>query len=170
MAVTPIDPGFAFDQVEGAEPQIDGLGTLTIGDKCNAAETKFFKSKTVEFVASGADVQSSLVSVAKGMPPGVGFVDEGNGKVHLEGVVSNGIIPDYPVDIYDLSEPTVEATGGTPGTYKLGQQDNIYVKFDVTFESSHISKGAITFPMYVVKDWNNERQALLDLVEEKYGE
>lgn len=168
MAVIPVDPNFAFGQVENIQSSEDGAGTFKNGDKANAAETLQFKSKSVFFIATGVDTQGSLISTATGMPPGISFVDAGNGEVYLEGIPSNGIIPDYDVSIYDLNQPII-SSGGTPGSYTLGDQVNIYVKFDVTFRSQHINIGTQTFPLYVIKDWNNEKNALLDLTERKFG-
>lgn len=169
MAVTPQNPGFAFNQVENTVTITDGLGSFINAQFVNAAETKFFRSKEVRFVASGDDKQGSLVSWAEGMPPGVDFVDLGQGRVRIEGTVSNNIIPDMPVSIYDLSEPSV-STGGVPGTYKLGDQVAIYKVFTITFKSKHLAQGQISFPMYVVKDWGNEMQALLNKVQSEYPE
>jgi len=169
MGVVAVNPNFNFGQVESVETVSDGTGSFISEDKANAAETKFFKSKTVEFVAGGDDSQGSLVSWATGMPPGVGYIDEGAGKIRLEGTPTNNIIPDFPIKIYDQNTPSV-STGGTPSSYTLGDQVNVYVEYSITFFSKHKATGSITFPMFVIKDWDNEKDGLLQKVYTEYPE
>ena len=167
MAVTVIPPNFPFGQFENTLVISDGQGTFVNEDKANAAETKPYKSKTVSFVASGDDVQASLVTTASGMPPGIAFVDEGLGKLHLDGTPANSIIPTLPVNIYD---GVTVSTGGTPASFKLGDQVNIYRVFTVTVKSKHKATGQISLPLYVVKNWNEEMNSLLDKINQLYPE
>jgi hypothetical protein len=168
MGVVAIDPGFPFgNQFAGKKTATDGLGSFTNEDKANAAETKPYESETVEFIASGVDSQGALITTATGMPPGIGFVDEGAGKLHLIGTPSNSIIPTLPTSIYEGGSVS---TGGTPSSFSLGDQDNIYKEFSVTVKSKHIATGNITLPLYVIKDWNVEKETLLNQVNRLYPE
>lgn len=168
MAVVAIPAGFPFgNQFAGKIVATDGFGSFTNEDKANAAETKPYESEQVSFVASGDDSQGSLVTTASGMPPGIGFVDEGSGKLHLIGTPSNSIIPTLPASIYDGGQVS---TGGTPSSYSLGDQVNIYQQYSVTVQSKHIATGTMTLPLYVIKDWGEEMNSLLDKVNQLYPE
>lgn len=168
MAVISIPPNFPFgNQFAGISTAIDGTGSFTNEDKANAAENKFYKSDTVSFVATGDDSQGALITTASGMPPGIGFIDQGSGSLNLEGTPSNSIIPTFPVEIYD-GQPV--STGGTPSSYSLGDQVNIYKRFDVTVRSKDKASTTITLPLYVIKDWSEEVNSLLNRVNQLYPE
>jgi len=148
----------------------DGGGSFTNETDANGAETKPLFSDIVEFGASGDDSKASLTTSASGTPPGVSGVDEGLGVLHLEGTPANSIIPTYDISLYNKDNPPTIPTGGTPATYTSGQQVNIYKKFDVTVTSSDKASASVTVPIYIVKDWNEEKNNLLASINETYPE
>jgi hypothetical protein len=148
----------------------DGGGSFTNETDANGAETKALKSDIVEFGASGDDSKGALTTTASGTPPGVSGVDEGSGKLHLAGTPSNSIIPTYDISLYAKDNPPTISTGGTPATYRVGDQVNIYKKFDVTVTSKHKASASVTVPIYIVKDWNEEKDNFLAYVDQEYPE
>lgn len=160
----------ASGQFDNAIAIVDGDGTFVNELNANAAETKEMFSDIVEFDATPDDSKARLTTVATGMPDAVIGVDEGNGVLHLEGIPNNNIIPTYDISLYDKENPPTIATGGTPATYVADDQVNIYVKFDITVTSSDVSSASVTIPLYVIKDWNEEKENLIASVQQKYPE
>lgn len=155
--------------------------TITITDRggsfvnetnANGAETKPLFSDVVRFVGTGDDKTNKLSTSASNTPPGVSGVDEGSGVLHLEGTPSNSIIPTYNfASAYEKNGgPISTGTDTVPSTYTPGQQVNIYRKYDVDVTSTDKASLTITVPCYIIKDWNGERQALLDHLNETYPE
>lgn len=151
-------------------PIVDGGGTYTNSSQINGQETKPLLSDIVEFAASSPDVQASLVTTASGMPPGVSGVDEGSGVLHLEGTPSTSIIPTFPLSIYDKENPATVSTGGTPSSYTLNDQVNIYVEFSVEVTCKHKATKKTTLSHYIIKDWNEEKDNMLAYVAETWPE
>ena len=148
----------------------DGGGSFTNSTDANGAETKPLRSDKVEFGASGDDSKGSLVTTASGTPPGVSGTDEGSGVLRLEGAPANSIIPTYDIGLYAKENTPTISTGGTPASYTLGDQVNIYKKFDVTVTSTHKASASETIPIYIVKDWNIEKDNFLAFVAQTYPE
>jgi len=170
MSVLSIPPNFPFGQFENTLTITDGLGTFVNENRANAAETKPYESKTVSFVAvGGSDSQGALVTTASGMPPGINFVDEGSGKLHLVGTPSDSIIPTYSGNVYEKGNGSV-STGGTPSSYTLGDAVNIYKEFTVTVKSKDNATAQLVLPLFVIKDWNTEMNSLVNKVNSEYPE
>jgi len=148
----------------------DGLGSFTNETDANGAETKPLVSDVVEFTASGDDKQPSITCSGSGFPPGVSGVDEGSGVFHCEGTPTDGIIPTYPIAIYDKENPLTVSTGGTPATYTLGDQVNVYKSYDVEVTGTHLASASVTVPMFIIKDWGVELQNMLDYIASTYPE
>lgn len=145
----------------------DGAGSFVTETNADCAETKPYLSEEVKFIGTGDDKTGSLVTTASGTPPGVSGSDQGSGVLYLEGTPSDNIIPQLPVSVY---EGGTVSTGGTPASYTLGDQVNIYKVFNVTVKSKHKSSAEVTIPCFVIKDWNLEKESLIQKINEEYPE
>lgn len=147
------------------------VGTFITGDRGQSVEGKPYYSKQIIFQGncSVPDTTATLVTTATGMPPGVSFVDEGSGVLHLEGTPEDSIFT--TIDNNDLYSGSSVSTGGIPGSYTLGDTDIIYKEYNVTVTSTNKCGTATEIvPLRVAKNWNAERDAFLARIDQEYPE
>lgn len=129
----------------------------------DASETIPVKSEPVFFIGDcsgppdlGPDSTSALVFSASGLPPGLAIATTGVGDGFLEGTPSDGIIPDNGIEYYDTDE---------------AKENKTFTKtFTVTVTASNGCGAASgSFPITILKNWDNDKDALLKFVEDTYG-
>lgn len=130
----------------------------------DASETIPVKSEPVFFVGDcsgppgdvGPDSTAELSFSASGLPPGLSITTTGVGDGFLEGTPADTIIPDNGIEYYETAE---------------AKENKTFTKtFNVTVTASNGCGAASgTFPITILKNWDNDKEALLKFVEETYG-
>lgn len=104
----------------------------------------------------GPDATSSLSFSASGLPPGLSISTTGSGDGFLEGTPDDSIIPDNGIDYYETEE---------------AKENKTFTKtFNVTVTASNgCGSASGSFPITILKNWDNDKEALLKFVEDTYG-
>lgn len=138
--------------------------TTNYSNGFDASEQIEVKSESVFFIGDcsgppgdvGPDATAALSFSASGLPPGLSISTTGGGDGFLEGTPADSIIPDNGIEYYDTAE---------------AKENKTFTKtFTVTVTASNGCGAASgSFPITILKNWDNDKDALLKFVEDTYG-
>lgn len=138
--------------------------TTNYSNNFDASETIAVESEAVTFIGDcsgppadvGPDATAALAFSASGLPPGLSISTTGAGDGFLVGTPEDGIVADNGIEYYETAE---------------AKENKTFMKtFTVTVTAENGCGAASgSFPITILKNWDNDKEALLKFVEDTYG-
>lgn len=138
--------------------------TTNYSNGFDASETIEVETEAVFFVGDcagppsdvGPDSTAALGFSASGLPPGLSISTTASGDGFLVGVPEDSIIPDNGIEYYETEEAKENKTFSKTFTVSVTA-------------SNGCGAASGSFPITILKNWDNDKEALLKFVEDTYG-